>query len=147
MAALRGEGGGPFLMSIIRWVLVVVVVYVSNKILRKETYLGPMRRQQRLIGPFFCYFCCPLGVLGRVRHPGGWVVDHWWLFVASSHPGLGGNVAFRRGDVGWWWYGMTNVVGTNVELIYLVICARTLFRVGFFNLTKKCKKKCVMYLL
>ena len=34
-------------------------------------------------------------------------------------------VTLGSGDVSRWWYGMTNSVGTNVELIYLVICART----------------------
>ena len=34
-------------------------------------------------------------------------------------------LALCRGDVSRWWYGMTNSVGMNVELIYLVVCART----------------------
>jgi hypothetical protein len=58
---------GPFLVSIIRWVVVVVYVvvvvaavaskflksYVSSNKVREKTYLGPMRRRRRLIGPFF----------------------------------------------------------------------------------------------
>jgi hypothetical protein len=54
---------GPISVSVIRWVVVVVVIYVV---------VAPVASKMTLTmshGPFFFCFCRPLG--GRVRHLGG----------------------------------------------------------------------------
>jgi hypothetical protein len=115
---LGGDGGpwhwlfvvvmvGTFFVSVIRWAVVVVYVvvvvaavaskilksYVSTNKIREKTYLGPMRRRRRLIGPFFFVF---------VVRPGP-CPSSWRL---SGGDGGRSSRCHRRGDGGpsWWWW-------------------------------------------